>query len=187
MERGHTKLGNSYWNETGYYQDDYDLLWNNLVPSSGEADTLHGELIRAIGRLYYDYCNNGNINAVDAEWENDYYPCYNCGGEGEMEDEEYNDDTEEYETTMVTCDECGGEGERVEEIQGEPFITDYYKEMIDLLSLHLDNSKLVDRLESYMLENFGFYKYDNESMNIYDKVVDEVIYTILTTENEPFE
>ena len=45
--------------------------------------------------LYYDYCNNGNINAVDTEWENEEYPCYSCNGEGETEDEEYNDDTEE--------------------------------------------------------------------------------------------
>ena len=99
---------------------------------------------------------NGNINAVDAEYENDYYPCYNCGGDGEIEDEEYNDETDEYETTMVTCDECGGEGEIAEEVQGEPFITDFYKEMMDFLSLHLDDSKLIDRLESYMLENHGF-------------------------------
>ena len=184
MEKGKTRLGNSYWGNTGYYQDIYDRLYDNLVPSSDDADTIHGELIRCIGRLYYDYCNNGNINSVDTEWENDEYPCYSCGGDGETEDEEYNDETEEYETTMITCDDCGGDGEMSEEVQGEPFITDFYKDMIDFLSLHLDNSKVVDDLESYMLENHGFYKYDNESMNIYDKVADEVVWTCLNTENE---
>ena len=85
---------------------------------------------------------------------------------------------------MVTCDDCGGDGEMSEEVQGEPFITDFYKDMMDFLSLHLDNSKVIDDLESYMLENHGFYKYDNESMNIYDKVADEVVWTCLNTENE---
>ena len=60
MEKGKTRLGNSYWDNTGYYQDIYDRLYDNLVPSNGDADTIHGELIRCIGRLYYDFCNNGN-------------------------------------------------------------------------------------------------------------------------------
>ena len=42
------------------------------------------------------------LNAVDTEWENEEYPCYSCDGEGETEDEEYNDDTEEYETTKYS-------------------------------------------------------------------------------------
>ena len=60
-----TELGNSYWNETGAYQNAYQQLYDKLVPSSGNAKTLNGELIRAISRLFYEYCNNGNCNAVD--------------------------------------------------------------------------------------------------------------------------
>ena len=183
MEKGKTRLGNSYWDNTGYYQDIYDRLYDNLVPSNGDADTIHGELIRCIGRLYYDFCNNGNINAVDTEYENEEYPCYSCNGDGETEDEEYNDETEEYETTTITCDDCGGDGELSEETQGDPFITEYYQNMIDFLSEHIDDTRVVDGLEKYMLENHGFYKYDNESMNIYDKVSDEVIWACLNTEN----
>ena len=55
--------------------------------------------------------------------------------------------------------------------------------MIDFLSEHIDDASVVDGLEKYMLENHGFYKYDNESMNIYDKVADEVIWACLNTEN----
>ena len=29
MEKGKTRLGNSYWNNTGYYQDIYDRLYDN--------------------------------------------------------------------------------------------------------------------------------------------------------------
>ncbi|MGB7934765.1 MAG: hypothetical protein WCH04_21590 [Gammaproteobacteria bacterium] len=32
-----------------YYQ-----LWDKLVPSSGEAETVQGEMVRCIGRLYRD-------------------------------------------------------------------------------------------------------------------------------------
>ena len=179
MERGHTKLGDSYWDKKGYYQDDYNILWNNLVPSSGEADTVHGELIRAIGRLYYDYCNNGNINAVDCEYETEYYDCYSCNGSGEQE--VWNGEEDEVET----CDECGGDGEIAEEVQGNPFIAGFFSDLVEFLHKNLENKKVVDDLESYMLNNFGFYRYDDKSMNVYDKVVDEVVYTILTTENKP--
>lgn len=177
MEKGKTKLGESYWNEKGYYQDIYDRLHSNLVPSSGEADTVHGELVRAISRLYYDYCNNGNINAVEADYEEIENTCYNCGGTGELEyDSE--DDPEE-------CEDCYGSGYTVEEEMGDPYITPYYQEMLDFLHKHLENKKVVDDLENYMLENYTFYRYDNESMHIYDKVVDEVVWTCLTTEDKP--
>lgn len=63
IKQAETKYPNSYWEGNGYFQNEYDKLWGELVPSSGEANTLHGELLRCIGRLFYDYCNNGNCNA----------------------------------------------------------------------------------------------------------------------------
>ena len=48
-----------YWNGTSKYKAVYDELWNELVPGSGEADTLQGELLRMIVRIMYDYYNNG--------------------------------------------------------------------------------------------------------------------------------
>lgn len=41
----------------------FDALWDKHVPTSGEADTDYGEAIRAVGRLEYDYYNNGYMNA----------------------------------------------------------------------------------------------------------------------------
>ena len=40
----------------------FDNLWEQLVPASGSCDTLAGEVIRAAGRLRYDFYNNGMGN-----------------------------------------------------------------------------------------------------------------------------
>lgn len=60
-------LRESYWNGNGKYQSVYDKLWNDLVPGAGEAETTEGELIRAVGRLSYEWYNNGNCNALYEE------------------------------------------------------------------------------------------------------------------------
>ncbi len=55
MEKQTTPIGKNYWRGNGIYQTEYDELYDKLVPSSGEAPTVHGELIRGISRLTYDY------------------------------------------------------------------------------------------------------------------------------------
>lgn len=56
-----------YWDGKGEYQDEYNRLWDKLVPGSGSAETSHGELLRIISRIYYDWYNNGfaNIDNLD--------------------------------------------------------------------------------------------------------------------------
>src|SRR5262245_41948205 len=44
------------------YFEDAKLIWTTLVPKSGQADTVQGELIRAIERLRWESHNNGNGN-----------------------------------------------------------------------------------------------------------------------------
>jgi hypothetical protein len=46
-----------YWRGGG--DSEYQQLWNQLVPASGAAPTVEGELLRAASRLYYDWYNNG--------------------------------------------------------------------------------------------------------------------------------
>ena len=46
-----------YWRGGG--DSEYQQLWNQLVPASGVAPTVEGELLRAASRLYYDWYNNG--------------------------------------------------------------------------------------------------------------------------------
>lgn len=43
-------------------EENFDKLWSDLVPDSGKCGTLAGELIRAAGRLRYDFYNNGMGN-----------------------------------------------------------------------------------------------------------------------------
>ena len=54
-------MENTYWNNAGKYQADYDRLLE-LMPSMGKCDTVAGELIRAASRLGYDFYNNGMGN-----------------------------------------------------------------------------------------------------------------------------
>ena len=50
---------NSYWDHTGKFQEDYDRLYSQLVPLSGKCETLEGELLRSVSKIYHDYYNNG--------------------------------------------------------------------------------------------------------------------------------
>jgi hypothetical protein len=46
----------------GRYQREYDALFDLLVPQLGEAESLQGELVRAIRKLESDYYRNGSEN-----------------------------------------------------------------------------------------------------------------------------
>lgn len=48
----------------------FGRLWRELVPPSGEAETLQGEIVRSVGRLEDEYNRNGNVN-----WEPAGYHC----------------------------------------------------------------------------------------------------------------
>ena len=71
IEKRITKEGNSYWHKNGAYQKEYVSLWDELVPRQDEAKTVHGELIRSLGRLQHEYCNNGNCNIIKEEYDGD--------------------------------------------------------------------------------------------------------------------
>ncbi|WP_035789845.1 ankyrin repeat domain-containing protein [Butyrivibrio sp. XBB1001] len=49
------------------WQKQYQELWNLLVPGSGHASTVQGEVIRIAGRLSYEILDNGSIN-----WDSDF-------------------------------------------------------------------------------------------------------------------
>jgi hypothetical protein len=52
----------TYWQDNGNYQKEYEALYQLLVPEMGNCKTLEGEMLRASCRLYYDYYNNGMCN-----------------------------------------------------------------------------------------------------------------------------
>jgi hypothetical protein len=49
----------SFWNHDHPRQEEYQRLWDELVPDSGPCETLEGETLRASSRIYRDYYNNG--------------------------------------------------------------------------------------------------------------------------------
>lgn len=181
MEQQYTPLGKSYWGNKGAYQKQYDELEKKLIPSQGEADTVHGEMLRAIGNLFYDYCNNGNGNAVDQNHDD----CPECNGTGWEQEEEYVDDDENgnpiYEEVDVDCGYCGGECT----IPADKFVTPYYEKQLKFLKDNMTNPETAKALEEFMTDkstdNSGF---SDKEMNVYNKVCDEVVFQALTTENE---
>lgn len=51
-----------YSKNKGRYEKEYRELWDSLVPQSGQANTIQGELVRVIGRLASECYRNGNAN-----------------------------------------------------------------------------------------------------------------------------
>lgn len=49
----------SYWGKKGDFQEQYDKIWKQYIPSSGKGKTPEAELVRAFSALYYDCYNNG--------------------------------------------------------------------------------------------------------------------------------
>ena len=44
------------------YLDEAGAIWRTKVPPSGQADTVEGELLRAVEKLRWEAQSNGNIN-----------------------------------------------------------------------------------------------------------------------------
>lgn len=62
-----TKFEPGFWGQTHPLSAKHEALFAKLVPSSGEAGTAHGEVLRAITRIYYDVYNNGLGNGPFTE------------------------------------------------------------------------------------------------------------------------
>jgi hypothetical protein len=169
----------SYWDGNGKYQKEYDRLWKELVPGSGEAETEEGELIRAVGRLFYEYCNNGNCNAA----ENERDSCYACGGSGEVENPNYDPDDEDgYEDEYEYCYDCDGTGWE----DGELIMDDFYENFLDLIEDKVGCTKEVQAVRDLILNpslNYN-YTYSQEEMDKYNKLTDCVVEYVLEKEKE---
>lgn len=52
-------MKNTYWNENGKYQKEYDKLYEKFVPSTGYTGNKYINLLIATSKRYYDLYNNG--------------------------------------------------------------------------------------------------------------------------------
>ena len=181
-----TELGKSYWNKTGVYQEDYDKLYKIHVPSNGNAETLNGELIRSISRLYYEYCNNGNCNASECSYKHDVETCSTCNGTGELF---YGDEEKE------DCDVCCGSGQfdNDEEID-DAWVTELYANFLRLIKENIPSSKENDDTYYTIIDIITDYSYGGTTnnknyfsdnvMHFYNKMCDNVIYYVLNNEDK---
>lgn len=55
------------------WQKQHEELWNLLVPGSGHANTVQGEVIRISGKVSYEILDNGSMN-----WDSDYKKLVNA-------------------------------------------------------------------------------------------------------------
>ena len=149
-----TVSAGGYWREDSVNQDLDTKFWNELVPKSGEGDTIHGELLRCASRIYRDMYQNGGSNIV------------------EINDSE--------------CDRCdyferGGEDndEHLDRCSGTASIDGYYNELFDFMEKWMPQYQVdVEQAKAAALEMAWSVPI------IFDHLVDRVIHTILTTENQ---
>ena len=177
-----TELGKSYWNGTGAFQKEYDELYKQHVPSSGAASTLNGELIRAISRLFYEYCNNGNCNACEQKWGEEEYTCGCCNGSGVMMGED--DDGNEIE---VDCDTCYGFGTESEEVIESTSVAPFYVQFLELIEKSVPSAKEdVKKVENFIEADLynSSTQFSDENMKIYNALCDKVIFHVLTNEDK---
>jgi len=190
-------IPNTYWNGKGFYQYQYDKLYELLIPAQDQASTIQGEMLRCASRLYYEFCNNGNGNAL----EQDTQTCGDCFGSGKEEAEECSEcdgtgniDTEDEDGDYIeeVCDCCEGSGYLEEEdcqlcdgtgyVDCDFEIEKFYNNMIEFLELHLDSqdeiSDLRDFLEDESRKDLS-YDFSEKEMRIYDRVVDQLMHQLL--------
>lgn len=63
--RGHDRVSlpdepSTYWSGKGQLQKEYEALYDQLVPASGAADTIEGEVLRAASKIVYRHYNDGD-------------------------------------------------------------------------------------------------------------------------------
>ena len=153
----------SYWDNNGAYQKEGKELYAKFVPAEGAAETTHGELIRGITRLFYEYCNNGNCNAVNVLTPNDH--------PYDFDDEEDCVDWDEIEEVHVSA-------------YYEKFLTLIENTLIDKIDTNEVYKICADVRE--VIEagayNLSCSKYFiEENINKYNRMCDVVIWYVLNT------
>ena len=137
----------------------------------GEADSLHGELLRSISNLYYDFYNNGNCNVIEGQWDYEEVEveCSWCGGSGELDDGE-------------ECPDCLGSGYdyETEETFNGILIPSRFQKQIDLLKETLTNKENIILLEKQLKDN-------SVDWELYENVVNDVIEHIMKTKNKVYD
>jgi len=165
-----TEAGKSYWDDNGAYSAEYSALYDELVPQSGSAETLKGELVRAISRLVYEHCNNGNCNARVVRYEMHEESCWYCGGAGYFDEEE------------EECYDCCGSGYIEEECEGDAIVALFYDKFLMLIEEHVtDTDELTEAVRNLICEHPD--DFSEKGMGTYNILADTVLAWVVDPNN----
>ena len=171
-----------YWNNNGAQQQEMDRLTEKFMPAKGCAENFTGEVVRAINRLYYEFCNNGNFNALNCETTPGEWVEYSrCGGIGYTE-EEYDDG----EVCAEECPDCGGEGGYYEEDEEEYSLNGFFGNFIKLIRQYFEQKnckeviEVIDDVQRVIENNGDITEYN---MSKYDRVIDYIVWLVLNDED----
>ena len=153
-----------YWNSKGKYQNIHDKMYKEMVPKQGPSDTVQGELIRGISRLYYEYCNNGNCNAKNETWE--------WVGSGTYE-QEWDEDAEEY----VDGDEEGED--EITDIQ----VSAYYAKFLELINQFVPNSSKQVEAVGEVICQYNRCTFEGTELQAYIDITDLVTSWVARNKN----
>ena len=135
-------------------------MYKRLVPNVGMGETMHGELIRCMNNISYDYFNNGfgNIYLIETK------ECEDCWG---WDDE---------------CDTCYGEV--IEERRFNEYFLNQFKYLSVGLKKHYGSD--AEQYLNSLLKSFSFYDNglsDEEVEKSITDIADLVLHLVLNTEN----
>ena len=159
------------WDEKHPQSHTLQIYWDLFVPKSGASPTPEGEVIRAISRLVYEWCNNGNCNAADHK--TDY--CDSCGGSGYEED---GWDEEDECANMRDCGWCGGECM----VPAGTEVSSYYAEMLDHIERHVPD--IEDEVEAVRALITGDKNYDENENVIYNAMTEKALTWVASRQEE---
>jgi hypothetical protein len=174
-----TPAGQTYWNGQGAYQTEYDALYAALVPDSGSAATLNGELVRGVTRLSYEFYNNGNCNACERLYSQTTCQCYDCGGDGYFAS--YDEDEENTE-----CPTCCGSGE-TDDDDYECQVDEFYNGFLNLIKLSVpDTFAITEKIHGIIAsDSYGDYsQYTDHRNQAYVELMDRVMHYVTTNEDK---
>jgi len=198
MKAQRTLIEKHYWNEEGAYSEEISQMTAEQVPAIGRAKNLMGEILRASNRLYYEYCNNGNGNAIvviDADPEEIACPC--CNGTGCCL--VLNEDGEEEE---IDCECCGGCGYVYEDNGGVEYrVNEYWLGFVNLIKeafTDTDDDKntpefikeagfAMDSLKAFLEEcapSGDKWYFNDDNMHRYDLMMDLVYEYAMNHQND---
>lgn len=157
-----TSIEDSYWNNKGAYQAEGDKLFKEMVPASGAAETLNGELIRGINCLTDEYLNNGNCDAAIVT---------RVGDHGWWDEEE--EDPDEIESVEIDAyyDKFL---ELIRETLSEKIVSREVNAVMD---------KIEEIIEDAAYDQPCSVYFSKERVNAYSRMTDMVIWYVLNTED----